>query len=58
MTRILFDALANFAAVFGGLFILWSVLRVMTPGQRLGYAAMAGCFSAVATFIVTAAAAA
>lgn len=52
----LIQAIINFAAVAGGLFVLWSLvgpMRELPVGTRAGFAAVAGVFAAVATVVVT-----
>ncbi len=50
------QAVINFIAVAGGLFVLWSLvgpMRQQSVGARAGFAAIAGAFAAVATIVVT-----
>ena len=49
------QALINFIAVAGGLFILWSFvgrMRELPAATRAGFAVIAGMVSAVATLVV------
>ena len=56
MTDALVQALINFVAVFGGLYVLWAIaVKRMSPELRLRAAAFAGAVSAAVTFAVTAA---
>ncbi len=52
MTHAFTQALINFVAVFGGLFLLWTygMRRRMPANVRLGAAAVAGLASAAVTF--------
>lgn len=53
MLKLIIDTIVIFLSVFAGLFVLWSVVRLMTPKQRLIYAAFAGGVSAILTAIIT-----
>ena len=56
MTQVLVQAVVNFAAVAGGLFVLWSLvggMRELPVGTRAGFAAVAGVVSAVATLAIS-----
>ena len=56
MTQVLVQAVVNFAAVAGGLFVLWSLvggMRELPVGTRAGFAVVAGVVSAVATFAIS-----
>lgn len=52
MGTILIQALANLAAVFAGLFLLWTAITRMPAHGRLAGAAAAGLVSAFATVAV------
>lgn len=50
------QVLINFAAVAGGLFVLWSLvgrMRELPVAARAGFAAIAGAFAAFATLVAT-----
>lgn len=55
MTQVLIQALVNFVAVAGGLFVLWSLvgrMRELPVSTRAGFAAVAGVVSASATLVI------
>lgn len=56
MTQDLIQALVNFVAVAGGLFVLWSFvgrMRELPVSTRAGFAVIAGVVSAIATLVIT-----
>ncbi|MGE0668571.1 MAG: hypothetical protein AB7O49_18605 [Sphingomonadales bacterium] len=54
MGAFVFPAIINGLSVFGGLILLWTLLKFATLRQRVLYASVAGGFSALATFVVSA----
>lgn len=57
MTTLAYGATVSFLAVFLGLLILWSAMRVLPLRQRLVSAVIAGGVSALVTVVVKALAA-